>query len=145
MRVAEGREVLLCAGEVTKGRDGAEQPSPHDFQCLSVLDDRRVVGHESAGGSQMHEAPRLRRHFAEMMHVGHHIVAELALVLGHPRKVDGIASRAHGLDRFDRDRDSEIALDLGQGDPQVAPDERRVLRREDPRHLGRSVSVDQRI
>ena len=145
VRVAERGHAGLRAGEGGQVIDRAQQPLAHDLQALEVLDQAVVVAHEGARRAEMDVLAGLGRDLAEMMHVRHDVVPQFALDLGDPVEVDLLARRVHGHDRRVGNVDAERPLLLGEGDPQVAPDERLHARGEDRRHVARGVAVDERM
>ena len=100
-----------------------------------MLDQPVVVAHEGARRAEVDVLAGLGRHLAEVMHVRHDVVPEIALDDGDPVEVDLLARRVHGHDGTIGDVDAERPFLLGKGDPQVAPDERLHARGKDRRHF----------
>ncbi len=69
----------------------------------------------------MQDAAGLPCLLGEVAQVGHHVMAGAALDLGDPREVEAGGGAAQGGDLFFADRQPQLALGLGEGDPQLAP------------------------
>ena len=145
VRVAERGLGGLLAREGREILDRAQQPVAHDVETLPVLDEAVVVAHEGARRAEVDVLAGLRGDLAEVMHVRHHIVTEVALDHGDPVEVDLLPRRVHRHDGVVGNLDAERAFLLGERNPQVAPDERLHARGEDRRHLARGVAVDERM
>ena len=122
--------------EVGQGRDAAHQAMAHEFQRGALEDQVGVVGDESAGRTQVDEAPGGRRFVAVEVNVRHHVVAETPLVLGRAVRIDRAVGGGTELrQRSFRDVESEFALRLGKRQPQAPPRSVAALRREDCLHF----------
>ncbi len=135
MRVPDGGKKSVLAGEIGQRVDGAEEPLADDPQRIAVLDQARVVSHERARGPEVDEAPGFGGDLAEMVHVGHDVVTQLALELRDSIEVDCVSRRAHCRDRRVGDLHAERPLLLRERDPQIAPDQGLAVGREDPRYV----------
>ena len=80
-----------------------------------------VVGHVATGRAQVDDRPRRRGGVAEGMDVGHHVVPEPALVGARRLEVDVVDLRAQLGDLRLGDLQAELALRLGQRDPEPSP------------------------
>src|SRR5262249_11052402 len=77
-------------------------------------------------------------------HVRHHIVAKSALVRRHRIEVDVGEMCTHLRDRFVRNRHAELALGLGERQPELAPQSVPLRRRPELEHRSRRVALGQR-
>ena len=111
----------------------------------------RVVGHEGAGRAEMDERPRRGSRRGERLHVRHHIVPEAALELRRLGKIDVVEVRTHLRDAFVGDHGvsalvahTQLALRLGEGQPELPPGAMAPLRRPQLQHRPRRVALAQR-
>ena len=77
--------------------------------------------------------------------VGHHVVPQLALVLGGPVEIDVVDGRFQLGDLGLGDRQAQFALGFGQGDPQLPPGGVDSPGRPEPAHRLRGIPGDERI
>ncbi len=145
MRVAERGQLAPAAREGGQGRDAREQPPQHELERLAVLDQLRVVRDVRAGRAEVDDAAGRGRHLAEVVDVRHHVMAQAALELGRAFEVDVIEPCTELLDRLGRDVQPQLALRLGQRQPESAPRLEFEGGGEQPRHLGRRVAAGERV
>jgi hypothetical protein len=79
------------------------------------------------------------------MDVGHHVVAQLALVRSRGFEVDIVGMRFQLGDLFLRDRQAEFVLALGERDPEATPEAELALVAEERGHFRRGVAADERV
>ena len=78
-----------------------------------------------------------------MMEVGHYVMTEFGFQLRHAPEIERVPGGSHRVHGLHGHLDSQLALRLGQSDPQVSPQDRLPLGREEVGHLGRRVAIDQ--
>ncbi len=120
---AQDRLVALLAAEVVQGPRDADDPRPHDPQAFLDQDQVGAVGDVAGGRPQVQDSLGGGRLLAEGVDVGHDVVAQLPLQLGHPLQIEVLAGVLQGLQLLLADLEAEFALALGEGDPEVAPDQ----------------------
>jgi hypothetical protein len=91
------------------------------------------------------DAPGLARALGEVAQVGDHVVAGLALQLGDPLEVDLGRRAAERGELLVGDRQPQLALRLGERQPQPPPQPEAVPGGEQLRHPPRGVALVQRV
>ncbi len=100
---------------------------------------------KAARRSQVQDAAGTRAAIAIRMNVGHHVVPQLALVAGRQLEVDVVDGGSQFVNLRLRDRQTQLALGLGQRDPQFTPGRVDALPRPKPAHRFRGVAANQGI
>ena len=134
-------------GEVGEGGDHRQQPRFDQIHGIAGDALLGVVADEARGGAEVEDGLGRRRPFGKDMEVGHDIVSGFALDHGDPLEVlfGDFEIRAHLLDGFERDVETEFELGLGQCQPHPPPCRITVAGREEVEHLGRGVPPRQRV
>ncbi len=135
----------MAPGEVGQGGDDADQPVAQQLETFAHQDQIGVVGDVAAGGPQMDDPRRAGAGIAEGVDMGHHVVAQPALVRLGGGKVDAVDGRAQLGNLCRHDRQAEFGLGFGQRHPQPPPGAEFALRAPEAAHFGRGVAVDQWI
>ena len=127
VREAEGRQGTVLRGEGLEIRHDADQLSANQLQGLAQEDEVGVVPHEAGGRSQVEDRARLGAGVPPRVHVGHDVVPQLLLVPGCEAQVEGLQVLTQLRELLVADRQAELLLGLGQGQPQSAPGEELLL------------------
>lgn len=77
--------------------------------------------------------------------LGHHIVAEFPFVFVGNIEIESIAESFELFDLGLGDRQSELLLGFGEGDPEFSPESDAVFRAEQARHFAGSIAGDQGV
>ncbi len=93
----------------------------------------------------MDDAAGGRCDLTEVVDVCHDFMAQFAFEVGDAVEVDPVDGGSHLLDGRVADVEAQLALGLGEGDPELTPDAGSVTRAEDPAHLRRRVPADQGV
>ncbi len=119
--VAEAGQVLPASGEVGQGVDRADDPVADQSERLSDQDQVGVVGDVATGRAQVEDRPGRRRGVAKSVDVGHHVMTQTPLVARGSLEVDRIDLGAQFADLGFGDVQAQVALGLGQRDPEPSP------------------------
>ena len=130
-------ERLQCAQHRDEPAEQQPQPFAHD-------DEVGVVGDERAGGAEVQVRPRGRRLVAEGVDVGHDVVAEAALVARGGSEVGVVQVGPHLRQRLVGDVEPQLALGLGQRQPEPAPEADPVRLAPEGLHRRRGVAGAER-
>ncbi len=142
--VAEGGLVAPSTRELAERAERVHELRAQQLEAAAHQQEVGVVGDVRARGAEMNERARRRRHIAERMNVGHDVVAEAALVLGHALEVEVVEVGAHLGDRLVGDLHPERSLGLGQREPQRPPERMPRLWRPDLQHRARRIALGER-
>src|SRR5262249_37784405 len=104
-----------------------------------------VVGDVAARRAQVNDPAGGRAAVAVCVDVRHHVVPQLALVLRRPGEIDVVDGRAQLGDLFDRDVEPQLALGLGQRDPQLPPGGMNRLRRPETDQLFGRITAEKGV
>ena len=150
---AERRQVAPADGEPRQGVDDADQPVAQHRQPLAHQYQVGIVGDEAAGGAEVEDGAGAGGGLAVGVDVGHHVMAQPALVEVGAGEVDvvGVGAQLGQLGVGDARRhavvggQTEFLLRLGQGDPETAPGGELALRPPQLGHLPAGVAGDERV
>ena len=146
-------QVAPGEGEPGQGVDDAHHPIANPREPLAHEQKIGVVGDVATGGAEVDDPARLGSGFAVGVDVGHHVVAQLALVALGGGEIDVVDVVAHLEEhgRGDSRGDAVIAeqahlgLRLGQGDPQFPPGGKFAARAPQFGHLRAGVAGYERV
>ncbi len=141
--VAEAREILPAEGEVGQGVDGPDKAVANVLQGLADQDQVGIVGDVTARGPEVDDRAGVGRGVAEGMDVGHHIVAEPFLVGAGGVEVDRLDVLSQLGDLAFSDVQTQLALGLGQGNPEASPGGELALRGPEGQHLPAAIAAGQ--
>ena len=130
-------EVGPRRGEVRGGPRAPQQPVVGHVGVEA--DERRHLGH-AAFGDRL-ELPVGPEDLQDLPARIRPELRDIADELGHPREVDLGGGAAQAGELVGGDRQPQLALDLGEGDPQPPPQLEAVAGGEDRRHLAGGVAL----
>ncbi len=134
------RQVTVLSRECCQGVDHLHEP-PRDYE--EALADEQQVGvavDELAGGPEVDDGPGLRGDLAQGVDVGHDVMVQTGLVAGRGFEIDVVQVRGKLVNLRLADIQAQLALGLGEREPQTPPCREFPLRRPDCAKLGRCVS-----
>src|SRR6266550_3344262 len=144
MRVAERRLVAPFLGKRRQGAQHVEHATAQEIESAPHQDEIGVVGYVRAGCTKMDERLRGRRDVSKCVHVRHHVVAQSLFVRGNDLKIDVVEMCPHLANCFVWNRHAELALRLGQSEPEPAPETVTLGGRPQFEHRLRRVSLGER-
>ena len=142
--VAQGRKGLVPAGKLCQAGQHPHQLVPDELEALLHQNHVRIVPHVAAGGPQVDDGHGVGAVGPVGVDVGHHVVAELLLLLGGQVVVDVVTFPLHLIDLGLGDGQAQFHLRPGQGDPQPVPGGKLLVRGEEVQHLPAGVPGCQR-
>ena len=141
--IAQGGQGLVLAGKPAQGRQDPHQFVPEEGQTLFHQNDIRVVPHVAAGGPQVEDGHGTGALGAVGVDVGHHVMAELPLLLLGQVIVDVVLLPLQLVDLPLGDGQAQFLLRPGQGNPQPAPGGEFFIGRKNIQHLPAGVAGGQ--
>ena len=144
VRKSQRRQAAILFGEFAEPVDQAGELAGDDPQAVAHQDQVGVVADIATGRAEVNDRRRLGRRIAEGMDMGHHIVAELRLVLAGLVVIDVVEVLGHLVDLRLRDRKPQLLFRLGQFQPDPPPGPEFPRRPKQLGHFPRRVPLDQR-
>ena len=121
VREAEHRHGFVFGGELREVVDQVQQFRAQDLHAVAHLDQLGVVRHETARRAEVDDAFRLRADLAERADVAHHVGPHFRLDPLRLLEIDVVEVRAHFVQLFIGDRQSERLFALGEREPETPP------------------------
>ena len=140
VRVGEAGKRAIPARELAHCHEHRADPPQQELHRLAHQHEVGVVGDVRARRTQVDERPRRGSLIAEVMDVGHHVVAQPPLVLGGLFEVRVVEMRAQLRQRRVRNREAQLFLSLHERQPQPAPQADAPALAPERLHRGRGVS-----
>jgi len=139
-------QVAVLGRELAQRVDHVHEFAADLLQARAQQDQVGVVGDVRAGRAQVDDRRRLGRRLAEGVNMGHHVVAHPAFVVGRLGEIDVVQVAAHRLQRrVGHLGQPELALRLGQRQPEPAPSRELGLRAPQADHFLGRVALNQRM
>ena len=121
MGEGQGRLVFIPSGKCRQLSHHVQQLFPYQAEGFRHDDHIRIIPHIAGGSAQMDDTLSFRTLDAVGIHMGHHVMAHLALPLPGHIIVDLLSVGLELLDLLVRDRKPQLFLCLRQCDPQLPP------------------------
>ena len=95
MSESQARQVTIGSGKQRQVMNHAHQAITDQLQRLHQQKQIGVVGHETTGRTQVDDPSGFRTLVSVGMHVSHHVMTQVAFVVGRHLKVNVLDSRPH--------------------------------------------------
>src|SRR5205814_3048450 len=121
VRVAECRKISPLFGESGECAQNIQNATTQQVESAPHQDQIGVVGDVSARCTKVNERLGGGSDLSESVDVRHYVVPESLLVSGDSIEIDVIQIGAHLANRLVGDRNTQLALRLGEREPDPAP------------------------